>query len=176
MRVMRGLPNLRAQSLVAAGRHALAKASREWFRLIHFSMQSNHIHLMVEAKDTSALSRGMAGLTIRLARAINSELGRSGRVFGDRYHARALVTPREVRHALVYVLMNHKKHVAGAAHVDAASSAFWFKGWLVRPRIWEPPGWDADEPAPVMHPRTWLARRGWHRHGLIGVNEQPQSR
>jgi hypothetical protein len=46
------------------------------------------------------------GLAIRVARAVNRALGRRGRVFADRYHARALTTPRAVRHALVYVLMN----------------------------------------------------------------------
>jgi REP element-mobilizing transposase RayT len=174
MRVMRGLPSLRAQALVVAGRRAIGKASREWFRLIHFSLQSNHIHLIVEASDKSALSRGMAGLAIRLARALNSELGRTGRLFSDRYHARDLVTPREVRHAIVYVLMNHKKHLTGAVRVDSASSAFWFDGWNVRPKIREPPGWVAGEAAPIMHPRTWLARLGWHRHGLIRANERPR--
>ena len=175
MGVTRGLPSLRSQVLVLAARRAMAEASREWFRLLHFSVQSNHIHLMVEACDKAALSRGMAGLTIRLARAINGEIERAGRVFADRYHARPLASPREVRRAVVYVLMNHKKHDERAACIDRASSAYWFEGWRLRPRMREPPGWDADEPAPVMRPRTWLARVGWRRHGLIDAREQPRT-
>jgi hypothetical protein len=45
-----------------------------------------------------------------MARALNRVLRRSGRVWGDRYHRRDLATPHEVRHALVYVLDNVKKH------------------------------------------------------------------
>jgi REP element-mobilizing transposase RayT len=176
MRVAQGLPSLRAQGLLAAARRVMARASREWFRLLHFSVQSNHLHLIVEARDRTGVSRGMAGLAIRLARAINGALGRTGRVFGDRYHARALASSREVRRAIVYVLMNHAKHASGAARVDRATSAFWFEGWRVRPRMRAPPGWKADDLTPVAPPRTWLARVGWRRHGLIGSGERPAPR
>lgn len=175
MRVAAGLPSLRAQALLVAARRAIARGSREWFRLLHFSVQSNHLHLIVEASDKSELSRGMAGIAIRLARAINGELGRAGRVFGDRYHARALISPREVRSAIVYVLMNHKKHAKGAARVDRASSAFWFEGWRARPKMREPPGWETDDCTPIATARTWLARVGWRRHGLIGAHERPSA-
>jgi len=110
LRLERRVPSLRRQALFEGVRGALARASRSWFRLVHFSVQSDHVHLLVEAHDKGALSRGMAGLSIRVARSVNRALGRLGRVFGDRYHARPLKTPREVRHCLVYVLMNFKKH------------------------------------------------------------------
>jgi REP element-mobilizing transposase RayT len=37
-------------------------------RLIHLSVQSNHLHLIVEAADRNALGRAMRGLQIRMAR------------------------------------------------------------------------------------------------------------
>jgi putative transposase len=138
-------------------------------------LQSDHLHLIIEAKDKVVLSRGMAGLAIRIARSINRRLKRSETVFSDRYHARALLTPREVRHAIVYVLMNFKKHIDVVRGVDRLSSAFWFDGWKIRPRMREPPDWNDDEFPPVSQPHTWLARAGWRRHGLIGANEGPQS-
>jgi hypothetical protein len=69
--------------------------------VVHFSFQENHAHLIVEADDKSSLSRGLNGLSVRLARAYNRVLGRRGRLWAERFHARALRTPREMRRALV---------------------------------------------------------------------------
>src|SRR6266571_2490683 len=81
-------------------------------RVIEFSVQGNHIHLLVEAPDRRALARAIQGLSIRVAKGLNRMMGRSGRVFDDRYHARVLRTPTEVRHAIHYVLGNARKHAA----------------------------------------------------------------
>ena len=94
---------LRAERVFPAVRSALGAASHHGFRVIHFSAQDDHLHLIVEADDTHALRHGLRGLVIRLARAVNHALGRRGAVFGDRYHARTLTTPRAVRFALIYV-------------------------------------------------------------------------
>jgi REP-associated tyrosine transposase len=103
-----------------------------------------------------------------LAKAINRALGRHGRVWGDRYHARALRTPREVRNALVYVLNNARKHLRAMRGLDPYSSAPWFDGWSAAPV--QPEG-----TAPITMPRTWLARVGWRRLGLIHVEETPNA-
>jgi len=123
--------------------------------------------MIVEADDRTRLSRGLRGLAIRVARAVNRALGRRGPVWGDRYHARPLKTPREVRHALVYVIQNAKKHARGVHGLDPCSSARWFDGWSDEPAA------GARECAPVARARTWLARVGWRRHGLIHRDEQP---
>jgi REP element-mobilizing transposase RayT len=185
MRAEQGLPSLRRQVLFAAMCQDFARASRGAFRVVHFSVQSNHVHLLVEAHDKLALSRGVAGLSIRLARSVNRVLSRRGRVWADRYHARALRTPREVRHAIVYVLMNYKKHGGAAARgIDPLSSASRFDGWKPVPRERDPTArarfssarrCTPNEGAPVWRPRTWLARAGWRRHGLIGTDECPTS-
>src|SRR5450432_1476237 len=168
------LPSLRKQMVFVAIRRALAKTWRGWFRVVQFSVQTDHIHMIVEAADTVALSRGMRGVSIRLARRINQVARRKGNVFSDRYHARALRTPREMRHCFVYVLLNFRKHLGRAAAVDPASSGFWFHGWKTPPAT-APPGWEGDEVVPVQPPRTWLARKGWQKYGLIDVTEQPKS-
>ena len=159
---------LRAWNVFPAVRAALALASRRGFRVVQFSVQENHAHLIIEADDASTFTNGVRGLTIRVARAVNRALGRRGAVWGDRYHARALTTPRAVRHALVYVLMNRRKHRTEAAPVDPCSSAPWFRGWRqpIRP---------APSPNPVVPARTWLASVGWRRHGLIGLEERPRA-
>ncbi|TMB54239.1 MAG: hypothetical protein E6J56_11555 [Deltaproteobacteria bacterium] len=143
-------------------------ASCRGFRVIHFSAQDDHLHLIVEADNTRALRHGLRGLVIRLARAVNHALGRRGAVFGDRYHARTLTTPRAVRFALIYVLRNRQKHSAGERGLDPCSSAPWFDGW--RESI--PP---VAGSAPVVRARTWLAAVGWRRHGLIATDDRPRS-
>jgi hypothetical protein len=152
--------------LFAAVRTALAAASTARFRVLQFSVQQDHLHLLVEADEPTGLGRGLQGLAIRVGRAVNRVLGRHGGVWRDRYHARTLTTPREVRNALVYVLNNWRKHIPGAQGRDARSSAAWFDGWR------DPtPG---DGPAPVSIVRTWLARIGWRRLGLIDEGEAPR--
>jgi REP element-mobilizing transposase RayT len=81
-------------------------------RVIEFSVQGNHIHLLVEAPNRRALARAIQGLSIRVAKGLNRMMGRAGRVFDDRYHARVLRTPTEVRHAIHYVRDNARKHAA----------------------------------------------------------------
>jgi REP element-mobilizing transposase RayT len=172
LRAARRVPGLRKQTIFIAMRRAFAKSRLEWFRIVHFSVQTDHVHLIAEATDKLALSRGVAGLSIRLARAINRVANRKGKVFGDRYHARPLATPREVRNAWVYVLLNFRKHLDRRASIDPASSGFWFHGWKATVES-QPPGWTPDEGVPVGAPRTWLAKVGWRRHGLIAFHERP---
>jgi len=138
-------------------RSALARSSTSTFRVLHFSVQCDHLHLIVEADDTKALALGMGTLKIRIARGINRTLSRRGVVWADRYHARALRTPSEVRAALFYVLQNWKKHIRNAHGLDGRSSAAWFDGWTDRPTT-RPHG-----NSPVVAPRTWLAAIGWRR-------------
>ena len=162
------LPSLRADRVFPALRGALARSSRHAFRVLEFSVQQDHVHLLVEADGSATFTRGLQGLAIRAAKAVNRALGRHGRVWGDRYHARMLVTPREVRNALVYVLQNVRKHVPHFRGLDSRSSAAWFSGWRTSRAT-------AGVPSPVACARTWLAAVGWQRHGLIDESEGPQS-
>jgi len=117
-------------------------------RVVYYSIQGAHIHLIVEADDNDALARGMQGLTIRLARRLNALGRRSGKVFADRYHAHVLRTRAEAANALRYVARNYVHHAREnlpISFVDPCSSARWL---LERP--------PAD--APVVSPRTWLLR------------------
>jgi len=168
LRAVEAIHCLRSGRVFPAVRRALAPSSRAEFRILEFSVQDDHVHLIAEAEHGRALSGGVRGLAIRLARAVNRALGRRGRVWDDRYHARALNTPRAVRHALVYVLMNFRKHLNSVTGIDPCSSAPWFAGWRA-PRA-------ADElgPPPVAVARSWLARIGWRRHGLLGFDERPK--
>ena len=168
LRAREGLPSLREESIFPALRRGLGQASRRGLRLLEFSVQRDHVHLIVEAADRRALSRGLQGLAIRLAKAINRVLDLRGRIWGDRYHARALRTPREVRNALVYVLQNWKKHLSRVRGIDSRSSGPWFVGWASSVRR-------VMGRAPVVAPQTWLAAVGWRRLGLLRPDDEPSS-
>jgi len=166
LRAREGLPSFRNDRLLfEAIRGSIASSEKADFRVVHFSIQSNHLHLIVEADDELALSRGMQALSIRMAHAVHRALDTGGNVFADRYHAHQLRTPRETRAALLYVLQNWAKHGRGGDY-DPRSSAFWFDGWTRPPRV--------PSRAPVVAKgRTWLVRIGWKRHGLLRPGERP---
>jgi hypothetical protein len=151
-------------------------AAKERFgtRLVHFSVQSNHVHLLVEADGHRALSRAMQGLATRLAKRLNHRLEHKGPVFADRYHARALTTPLELRRALIYVLHNHRRHTVAPGRpsgFDPLSTAPYFDGFA--PGIALPQSTAPPDDQPVAQPRTWLLRTGWRRHGLLGARDVP---
>jgi REP element-mobilizing transposase RayT len=177
VRVRDGLPSLRARQMVLALQQGFSECcSRTGFRLIHYSIQRDHLHLIVEADDHAALGRGMKALGTRIALTVHRVFGRRGKVMAGRYHVRRLASPRQVRNALRYVLQNIRKHRfqrtgrAGAAKIDEASSGRWFTGWKtgeVPERIGQ------GAPREVAFPSTWLLTVGWRRCGLIALSEIP---
>jgi REP element-mobilizing transposase RayT len=127
MRLRREVPSLRNVPCFKALKRAFYGANaRADFRLVHFSIQGNHLHFLVEAKGERELSRGMQGLNVRMALALNRLMRRRGRAFADRYHAVILQTPTQTANALHYVLHNRQHHAPGRYHAtwrDPFSSA-----------------------------------------------------
>ena len=141
LRTAPGVPSLRSSLVFAAAGAAIeAGCSRFGMRVVHFSVQGNHIHLIVEASNALSLTRGMQGMMVRIARAVNRTAGRSGRVFDDHYFARELRTPAEVRRAVRYVLDNAMLHAGDSPRTDTCASS-----------------------APLVAPSTWLLAVGWLR-------------
>ena len=136
---------------------------------MHYSIQSDHAHLIVEAKDVKALGRLMMSIGARFSRAVNRVFGQAGRVLADTYHFRALTTPREVRNALRYVLLNAARHLGRPSRTgepDRASSGRWFEGWKGRVAA-------ARDAPGVAAARAWLLREGWLVHGRIDLRDIP---
>lgn len=149
VRVTRGTWNLRAQRCFRPIAEAFsAVRQRADFRLVHFSVQHNHLHLIVEANGRRAMSNALRALLARIARSLNQVMSGRGARFDDRYHEHILRTPTEVRNALHYVLGNRGVHLSRwgkpTAAVDDALSS------LV---VCEP----------TKRPRSWLLREGWTR-------------
>jgi REP element-mobilizing transposase RayT len=190
MRAAKGLPSFRAEVVQRLLKEALVRqAHRDYgsaFQIVHFSIQTDHLHLVAEAKaaepaavarsprlvskraklgletkERDMLRRGIAGFAISFARQLNKLLKRKGKVWGDRHHRRDLVTPTEVRNTLLYVFQNVRRHGARAfgPALDAYSTAMTFGGWSERTA-------PSDETEPWRPPpRTWLLSRGWLRGG-----------
>lgn len=170
MRLVQGVPSLRLRAAHELLREALrAGADRQGFRLVHYGAVSNHLHLVCEAESERALTRGIQGVTARIVRALNRLFGRAGRLFADRYHARELRAPRDMRNVLVYVFGNARRHGAVLTEVlDPCSSAGIFDGWKEIAGPHDGPTW-------LARARTWLLTVGWRRHGRISVREQARS-
>jgi hypothetical protein len=183
LRLVAGLPSLRERRAFRVVRAALAATTL--VRVVEYSVLSNHLHLIVEANDAASLARGMQSLGIRLAKRLNAYFGRRGRVFDDRYHARVLSSPRQVRNALVYVLNNFRKHADQAgpplplSFLDPCSSAGFFEGWD-SDWIHAPPDPRAfRDPCPKLArgnspARSFLLRKGWKRYGALKPFEMPR--
>ena len=165
LRARGGLPSFRSQRVNRMLRAILARQLerryRHHFQVVHYSIQSNHLHLIVEATDTRAMRAGVSGLVIAFAKRLNKLVERlTGKVWRDRYHSRELTTPSEVRRALVYVLQNVRKHgfeLLGP-FIDPLTSAKCFPGWNM-------PMTRGPDPFPPRTPWTWLLGDGWSSRG-----------
>lgn len=188
-RVVDGFGRLRTKDLFRAiGAATVVVFERDGFRIVHASVQNNHLHVIAEATSSETLSRGMQSFLIsagkRLNRAMTARTGnvRRGRVFADRFHSRALTTPRAVRHCVSYVLNNWRKHgedrarFAAGWKVDPYSSGVYFGDWSElgsSPAMYVPPRGYLG--LLTWLPKTWLLRVGWLRHGAISHQEVPRS-
>jgi len=178
-RLRSGLPSVRrpaeaarvrAAIASANGRSAASGAGAAPFQVVHHSIQSNHLHLIVEATDRAASSNGMRALLSRIACELNRLWKRNGSVFGDRFHERVLLNPRQVRHALVYVLQNLRKHGIRLLGPDPYSSGPEFDGWTVPGTPSDGTRKHADEVAcPARRRHECPADRGGgHGRGTVG--------
>lgn len=167
--------SLRKQQMIHTVLGAFRDSNRSDFRIAQYSIQGNHLHLIVESSDEVRLSSGMRGLAVRLAKRINKLLFRSGQFWDHRWHGSILETARKVRNALVYVLQNRKKHAPRdrrATPLDPLSSAEWFDGFATD----RPGDFHSVGPPCIANAETWLLCIGWKKLGLIYLTERPSTR
>jgi putative transposase len=173
LRMMRGLPSLRSEVLRNMFERIVEQTRREDFHVPVYDLQDDHVHMISEPEDREALSSGIRRVMIRFALRLNRLLGRTkGKMWGDRYHRHDLKTPREVRNALVYVLMNGKKHGVcrrEESFLDPFSSA-------AENDVWEDVR--AGPRRVCERPRFWLLAVGWAngRGGRLRTTEAPHVR
>jgi REP element-mobilizing transposase RayT len=180
IRLRRDVPTIRQPRFVRRFRSSLSEACiRHGFRVVHYSIQRDHVHLLIEEHTNYSIACGMKSVGARIGKLANRLFQRKGQVLDGRYHLRPLRTPLEVHRALRYVLLNHRHHAAKrrqpnrpierpTAQPDPASSGRWFDGWRIATA--PPNPHDICEIAPA---RTWLLQSAWRRHGLIHPGDTP---
>jgi len=186
LRVVEQLYVLRTRDAYKAVRRAMVCIyKRRDCRIVGISIEQSHVHLLVEAHDKSALSRGMQAFQISAAKQLNAMYSRwrgipfkerrRGKVFDDRFNEKVITNRRQARHAWSYVLNNWRKHkedrvpeLRGFA-IDPFSSANTFDGWAAPVHGWP----STYEPLPVHAPASWLLSVGWRMYGLIDPHEVP---
>ena len=183
LRAVERAPNLRAERVFAIIDAEIRAAVRRGHRIVHFSVQHNHVHLVIEVDEDVGLGRRMQRLVSRIAQLINAMTGRRGALWRDRYHRRDITSPRQMRRTLVYVLFNERKHSPyelvreESFRLDPCSSTLWFTEWNER----APPPKDyvarvraRHGPSPLMPARTWLLRTGYKQSGRLRFGEVPK--
>lgn len=171
-RAVRGLPSFRESRIGSLVLLQLRRLNDTTFQISHHSVQKNHVHLIVEADDRPTVSRKMSGFMASFAKRLNVELGRTGKVWRERFYCRDVTTASEMHNVLTYVFGNAKKHgdiPRDSLQLDSFSSAWTFDGWdrpvdLPPEKIrWTPP-----------EPRTELLQRDWIAYGLLRVGGAPR--
>ncbi|MBA3820302.1 MAG: transposase [Deltaproteobacteria bacterium] len=190
LRIAEGLGKLRRRAIYQAiGRAVVAVLGMPDFRIVHLSLENDHLHLIVEAASDGALARGIKAFGSSAAQRINQVISqerglrRRGNVFADRYHARLIGSPTQARHALAYVLNNWRRHRLDASpvtrswEVDYFSTGPSFPGWRELDDaafLYRVPA--TYERLMVARPQTWLLSTGWQKAGSISMSEVPGPR
>jgi putative transposase len=176
MRIEKAVGYMRKRNMYRAIRRAtLQSFAKQLIRIVHLSIQGDHLHAIVEATSSEDLALGIKGFQVSAARHVNRACGRKGRVFADRYHVEQLRNPKMVRNAIAYVINNWRKHGedrGSAVSIDPYASGASFTKWKVAPKVIS-----VDEEPLVVSPASfWLLSVGWTRHGLIDPDEVPGPR
>ncbi|MGZ3723482.1 MAG: transposase [Bdellovibrionales bacterium] len=169
MKIKERVANLRNRQTLHHFRDAVQSAKPFGLHVIHYSLQNDHVHLIVEAKDNDCLGRGMKSLTCRFAKSVRRLIGGSGAVFKGRFHVHVLRTPTEMKRALEYVLLNTAKHMKVIEHIDEYSSGVAFREWkallgrrlkgMIATQIRKTPGFFKE----LSEAQSWLCQKGWMR-------------
>lgn len=179
LRLQDSMPSLRRKDVFKTLRLAVAKGRLRGLRIVHFSILSNHLHLIVESESKTHLGRVMQSFALSFSKRLNALLDKSGPVFSGRYDLHVLKTPTEVRNALRYVLLNrslHEKRSNPAAplriEVGPFSNAWSFENWRelrgkdklsFEDTLWPEDKLESWLSQMIASPRTWMLKTGWLR-------------
>lgn len=164
LRLVKGAPNLRSHRFLDAFLNSITRARAKGLRVNQYAIESNHIHLVGEADSNRDLKIGMQSLIASITWALRKLFKHAGEVFAKRYFLRAIKQPREMRHALKYVLFNHAKHTQSTPYTDVYSSAHVFGDLKLFAAIrTKPPVWLSRIQASIWPAQSWLQTVGWKR-------------
>jgi REP element-mobilizing transposase RayT len=179
-----GFRPLRSAFVFPTLRGAIRDLNQRWkerFRVVHFSVQSDHLHLLVEAVDRRALLGGVRGLSVSVARRVNRLVFRRGGCL--RIAGMAVRCPRRepsvTRSSTCWGTSGSTNHREAKRWTHSLRLPIFrglqrLQGSPSRSELRRIAGRDVARGSPVLEPRTWLLRAGWRRHGLISIREAPR--
>ena len=114
--------DIKSKKILKALHHAIKRARLKKLRVIHYTLEFNHLHLLIECESHKTLHQGMQAFGISLSKAINRIKKLKGTVYKHRYHLKKLATRRELKNALHYIFNNGKKHKRTNSILDPYNS------------------------------------------------------
>ena len=163
LKFKKDVPNLRCEAFLLEFTRAIRKAKAKGLAVTQFSIESNHIHMLIEVKSNDTLKRGLLSLQGCVTWGLRRVFKYFGEVFVDRFHLHAIKSPREMKHALGYVIFNHAKHCGIAWFRDVYSSGFAQHEFAANVRQTRAPKWQSEIESVMSQATSWLQQTGWKR-------------
>jgi REP element-mobilizing transposase RayT len=129
IKVRENKADIQSKKLLKALHHAIGRARLKNLKVVHYTLEYNHVHLLVETNDHRILHAGMQALGISFSKAINKLKSYKGSVYKHRYHQRRIGSARELKNVLLYIFNNGRKHKRTTRRIDP------FNSLLVEPRL-----------------------------------------
>ena len=122
IKVRENKADIKSKTILKALHHAIKRARMKQLRILHYTLEYNHVHLLVEATGNKILHSGMQAMGISFSKAINKIKCLKGSVYKNRYHFRSLKTRRELKNAILYIFNNARKHKRSLSALDPFNS------------------------------------------------------
>lgn len=122
--------DIQNKKILKALHHAIFRGRLKGLKIVHYTLEFNHVHLLVEASCNRVMHSGMQALGISLAKAINRFKSLKGSVYKHRYHYRQISSPRDLKNVLHYIFHNGIKHKRTRHVLDLYNSC------LAEKRLW----------------------------------------
>ena len=140
---------------------ALAKAifnARLYFSVLHYSLETNHIHLIVEAENNDALEKGMRSFTATMVKSL-----KKGKLQDERYHLHVLRNPQETKNVFRYVLLNHCHHTNTNSIKAEAYNSLYSVDLKMIAKLWKVSIIQSEikNPIELDSPSSWLAKNAY---------------
>lgn len=122
VKVLRNKAEIKNKSVLKLLRHAIQRARLQGLKIIHYSLEYDHVHLLIEAENNHILGKGMQALGVSLSKGINRLKNLKGAVYKHRYHFRQITSPRQLKNVLGYIFNNGVKHGTASSIVNPYNS------------------------------------------------------
>lgn len=104
-------------------KHAIYRSRLQGLRVIHFSLEHNHVHLYAECESNFVLGKAMKAFGVTFVRRVNKLKKIKGQLYKYRYHLRVLKSARDAKNVINYILKNGIKHGRTLKVINAYNSA-----------------------------------------------------